>query len=167
VKLSDFEDALHGLGPLGLFMAFAIWFTYNVSGYSFGIAEAFYAERRLKLDAEFDKAHAERLLHLTKMHIKAAQNCEDLKPDKQCQGCGAFGKGHRCFYCKRTYPMSSAEIARNTQSLLYAPLNGGEPVWLTSWNHSAVEVTRMVDDASSWAPPYKYINPITLDATGK
>jgi hypothetical protein len=89
------------------------------------------------------------------MHLWSPPKVES-DPDKQCQGCGAFGKGNRCFYCKRTYE----------QRLLYAPLDGRRPVWLSAGSHSASEAIRMVDDASSWSPPYKYITPITLDTTG-
>jgi len=41
----------------------------------------------------------------------------EIAPDKQCQGCGAFGKGHRCFYCKRTYEISARQISQRTTEI--------------------------------------------------
>lgn len=65
---------------------------------------------------------------LTAQMNKAKENALafDTSPDKQCQGCGAFGKGHRCFYCKRTYATSTAfqgfnmpRICENERGFLY------------------------------------------------
>lgn len=94
-----------------------------------------------------DLAVANNLMRIKEMEqkacLEAAEYRAKLEPDVQCKGCGAFGKGHRCFYCKRTYDKGPMQI-------LSTPLYGGRPEWISS--DGIARSSSFIDIA--WAPPF-------------
>jgi len=89
---------------------------------------------------------AKRIADIQRQATQARTEAREYEaPEKQCQGCGAFGKGHRCFYCKRTYTVERPMLTDASTWTVFpsrTQIPSSQVLWVTSGGSNILDAVK-------------------------